>query len=316
MSEVLMGNQSQHFAVQRMFHPTIHVRSLDEAAAFFSSVFGQPSRNLAEVFPARADHASDYSIFTNIADVLFDSLEPRRYVTNGEQRYPDIEYAHLKTTGWFVDGAANLYRTLGEYGIRVTNSREQILTAPEPPSGGSPFHTLPDDAGIRYHVFESFEFPLDTRGLDGFAPQIGVANDPLGIEFASHHTMLTGDVERALRLTVEVLGGEVIYEGRDAARGVSGPYVQLADAIFHFAQPEPGTQAARDFEENSDANDVYHAITWKVAGLDQVEQHLNATGVRFAAREQSTLITDAATSLGIPWGFTTDTIPGDRRASP
>jgi catechol 2,3-dioxygenase-like lactoylglutathione lyase family enzyme len=301
------------YRVKMMFHPTIHVRSLDEAEEFYARVFGRTSANISTVFTPRADHASDYSTFTPVADVLLDDLEPKRYVTNGEQRYPDIEFAHLKTTGWFVDGAAELYRELARQGIRVTNSRDQLLTDPEPPAGVQPFHSLPDDAGIRYHFFESFPFPLDPRAKDGWTLTPAADDDPLGIEFAAHHTILTSQPERALRLTVDILGGEVIHQGRDDLRAAAGPYVHLADAVFHYATPEPGSEAAADHEAGS--HDTYHAITWKVADLGRAARHLQSQGVRIAHQSATTLVTDPATSLGIPWGFTTELVPGDPRAS-
>ena len=40
-----------------------------------------------------------------------------------------------------------------------------------------------------------------------------------------------------------------------------------------------------------------------------------SSGVRIAARSADTIVTDPATSLGIPWGFTTRLVPGDPRAT-
>ncbi|MFT4262573.1 MAG: hypothetical protein QM572_04275 [Nocardioides sp.] len=300
------------YRVRMMFHPTIHVRSLDEAEDFYARVFGRPSTNISAIFPPSADHASDYSTFTSVADVLLDDLEPKRYVTNGEQRYPDVDAGHLRTTGWYVDGAAELYAELARQGIRVTDSRDRVLTEPEPPKGGQPFHTHPEDAGIRYHVFESFPFPLDPRTEEGWTlPPVSDA-DPLGIELCSHHTILTTQPERALRLAVDVLGGEVVHTGHDELRGASGPYVRLADALFHYATPEAGSAAEADAATTG--VDTYHAITFKVADLERVERHLEAEGVRIQSRSDTTLVTDPATSLGVPWGFTTELIPGDPRS--
>lgn len=312
-SSTAASDGERGFRVNQIFHPTIHVRSLDEAEDFYARVFGRPSTNISAMFPPTADHASDYSTFTMVADVLLDNLEPKRYVTHGEQRYPDIDYGHLKTTGWYVDGVAALYRDLAARGIRVTNSRDQLLTDPEPPAGGQPFHALPEDAGIRYHFFETFPFPLDPRRTEGWALPPVSDDDPLGIERCSHHTILTQQPDRALRLLVDTLGGRVVHTGRDDDREAAGPYVHLADAVFHIATPEPGSAAAADAEALLPA-DTYHAITWKVADLGRVERHLQSQGVKVARRTDSVLITDPATSLGVPWGFTTRLVPGDPRS--
>ncbi|ALJ21964.1 VOC family protein [Microbacterium sp. No. 7] len=303
------------YAVRMMFHPTLHVPSLDEAEEFYERVFGRPSTNISTIMAGAAspNHATDYSTFTAVADVLLDTLDPRRYVTDGEQRYPDVAQGHLKTTGWYVDGVGELYAELRRRGIRVVTSKDVELTAPEWPGGLAPFHSLRDDAGIRYHFFETFPFPADPRCTPGWTIPPVQDDDPLGIVRTSHHTIVTSDPDRALRLTVDVLGGTVIHTGRDELRDTSGPYVQLADAVIQYATADEGSAAAADAAD--EPFDTYHAITFTVVDLDRVQRHLEAQNVGIARRTATGLVTDPATSLGIPWGFTTDTIPGDARVA-
>jgi hypothetical protein len=52
---------------------------------------------------------------------------------------------------------------------------------------------------------------------------------------------------RALRLVRDVLGGEVIHEGRDELRGTTGTYVTLADSVLEYAVPDVGTAAHADW---------------------------------------------------------------------
>jgi hypothetical protein len=139
-------------------------------------------------------------------------------------------------------------------------------------------------------------------------------DDPLGIERCSHHTVLTDRPERALRLVGDVLGGEIVYEGRDELRGTTGTYVRLADSILEYAVPDAGTAAHADWA-NDDRADTYHAITWKVADLERARHHLEAQGVCIQMRSDDTIVTDPTTSLGIPWGFTTSQTPGDTRTN-
>lgn len=307
-----MAGTDRPFRVKMLYHPRIHVPSLDDAEGFFARVFGRSSTNFAVVMPnpPAPGHSVGYSTFTSISDVLIDSLEPKRYLTGGVQRYPDVDVPHLQTTGWYVEGVNELYRELRAQGLRLVDSHDGALEDDEWPGGPSPFHTLRDDAGLRYAFFENFPFPLDPRVREGWSiPEVG-DDDPLGIEHASHHTVLTSRPERALRLTVNVLGGEVVRTGRDGLRGVSGPFVRLADTVFHFATPDPGSEAAADAAEDAPL-DTYHAITWKVVDLERTAKHLEAEGVRIAHRSQTALVTDPATSLGVPWGFTTDSVQGD-----
>jgi catechol 2,3-dioxygenase-like lactoylglutathione lyase family enzyme len=309
-----MTENDQAFRVKSVFHPTIHVPSLDVAEDFFTRVFGRPSTNIGTVMtsPPAPGHSTDYSNYTMVADVLIDSLEPKRYFTGGVQRYPDIDTGHLNAIGWYVDGAKDLYQALRSAGVRLVDARDEVLDDEDWGGGRSPFYSLPEDAGMRYQFFETFPFPLDPRFDSRWTASADSGGDPLGIVRTSHHTILTTRPDRALKVAVDVLGGEVIRSGGDGVRGVSGPYVRLADAVFHFATPDAGTVAAEDHAPN-DPIDTYHAITWEVADLDRAAKHLMANGVGIAARSATSLVTDPATSLGVPWGFTTE--PAHLRSS-
>lgn len=310
-----MSNEiDQAFRVKSVFHPTVHVPSLDTAEDFFDRVFGRPSTNIGTVMttPPAPGHSTNYSNYTMIADVLIDSLEPARYFTGGVQRYPDIESGHLDAVGWYVDGAKDLYRAFRSAGVRLVDARENILETEDWSGGPSPFYSLAEDAGMRYQFFETFPFPLDPRAGSGLAAAAVHDGGPLGIVRTSHHTILTTRADRAIKVAVDVLGGEIIHSGADAVRDVSGPYVRLADAVFHFATPGAGTPAAAD-HANNNPTDTYHAITWEVADLDTAANHLAANGIGIAARSATSLVTDPATSLGVPWGFTTE--PAQHRTS-
>lgn len=310
-----MTDTSSDFRVALLYHPIAHVPDLDEAEHFYARVFGRPSTNLSTVMtsPPAPGHSTDYSTFTMIGDVLIDSLAPGKYFTaGGVQRYPDVATPHLETTGWYVDGVAQLYAKLRAAGVRLVNARDILLEDEEWAGGPSPFYSFAEDTGLRYQFFETFPFPLDPRVAgDWHVPAVS-EHDPLRILHASHHTVLTSRPERAVKLTVDILGGEIIYEGRDALRSASGPYVRLADSIFHFATPEADTAAASELAR-AGTKDVYSAITWKVADLYQAARHLEASDVRIAEIDGTSIVTDPATSLGVPWGFTTESLPGDER---
>jgi len=314
------GDDKRDFRVTMMYHPSHHVLDLGEAESWFERVFGRPSTSLASMTrdaPPRPGHPTDYSTFTPISDVLFDTIDPKRYVLLGVQRYPTVEQPHLKGFGWYIEGVAQVYRELKRHGIRVTSQLDELAEGDEPPTAaGSPmplYFSLPEDAGLRYEFFPAIPFPLDPRiAPDWSVPPVS-DDDPLGIECCSHHTVLTGRPERALRLVVDVLGGEVVYEGRDDLRGTAATYVKLADSILAYAVPDVGTAAHADWARG-DPNDTYHAITWKVADLERAERHLEAQGVRIQMRSDDAIVTDPATSLGIPWGFTSRLTAGDPRS--
>jgi hypothetical protein len=314
-------DKTRDFRVTMMYHPSHHVPDLSAAEQFFEEVFGRPSTSLASMArgaPPRPGYPNDYSTFTPISDVLFDTIDPKRYVLLGVQRYATVEQPHLKAFGWYFEGMTEVYRTLTRQGIRLTSQLDEIADGDDPPTAaGSPmplYFSLPEDAGLRYEFFPAIPFPLDPRIEPGWSVPPASDDDPLGIERCSHHTILTSRPERALRLVVDVLGGHIVHEGRDEVRGTTGTYVSLAGSILEYAVPDVGTAAHADWEKD-DPNDTYHSITWKVVDLERAERHLRTQAVRIQMRSDDTIITDPVTSLGIPWGFTSRLIPGDPRSS-
>ena len=297
-----------------LYHPSHHVTSLRHAEEFFERVFGRPSTPLSAL--GHTSPESDYSTFTPIADVLFDSIDPQRYRVGGVQRYPSIDRPALKGLGWYVPDTGALFRSLQERGFGVVDQLDRAARGDDPPTAaGSPmplFFTTPEDAGLRYEFVPTFPFPLDPRLEHGWTLPPESEHDPLGIVRCAHHTVLSSQPARALRLVVDVLGGEVVHEGHDEVLEATVTSVHLADAVLRVAVPDGGSAAQAELRAD-EPNDRYHSLTWQVVDLDRVEGHLRSEGVGIAARTETTLVAEAGTALGIPWGFTTERSPGDPR---
>ncbi|MFG1923315.1 glyoxalase/bleomycin resistance/dioxygenase family protein [Cryptosporangium sp. NPDC048952] len=303
----------------RLYHPSHHVTDLRAAEAWFERVFGRTSRPMAEMTrgrPASDGYPTDYSTFTPINDVLFDMIDPKLYVLDGVQRYASVDKPHLKGFGWYVDGIVDAYRSLRRAGVAMVGQQDEVADTDTPPTApGSPmpiFFTVPESAGLRYEFLPQIPFPLDHRLVPGWELPAVSDDDPLGLVRASHHTVLTDDPAKGLRVVRDALGGTVIHEGRNEVLGTTSIYVHLADAVFEYAIPDEGT-AARDDWRTSAPNDSYHTITWQVADLDRVARHLEGQRVAVRARTDEAILTDPETSLGIPWVFTTEPVPGDPR---
>ena len=160
---------------------------------------------------------------------------------------------------------------------------DELADGDDPPTAaGSPmplFFSVPEDAGLRYEFFPAIPFPLDPRIAPGWTVPPVTDDDPLGIERCSHHTVLTGRPERALRLVVDVLGGDIVHEGRDEIRGTTSTYVTWPVPFSSTPCPTPAL-GPTPTGPRTIPNDTYHAITWKVADLERAERHLEAQGVR------------------------------------
>jgi hypothetical protein len=307
------------YSVKRLYHPTHWSPNLGETSEFFGRVFGRRSLNMAEFLGLRDSdlvpgYPIEYCVFTPIAEVLFDSVDPTLHLVDGKQPYPAVSEPHLGGIGWFVDGIEDLWQELRRLGIRGTDQARAEPEGDGPPldiSSTPIIFTLPGDTGLSYEFCPYFA----ARDPRGDPPVLAVSSsDPLGIERCSHHTILTNQPDRALRMLVEVLGGQIFHEGRNDVLATQSTYILLADQVLELAQPlEESSPAMADLRRQA-PNDTYHSLTWHVRDLDQAAEHLKARGVGLLAHSDKLLVADPADSQGVPWGFTPALTPGDPRA--
>ena len=134
------------------------------------------------------------------------------------------------------------------------------------------------------------------------------------IEFTSHHTILTDQPERAVKPLRRRLGGQVIHTcvvTRSGARRAptSGSRTRSSSSRFPTRARRRSTTGSRTAPKDS-----YHAITFKVADLDQVRRHLAAVGVGLRSDTEHVRGDRSEDEHGRPWGFTSEPIPGDERS--
>lgn len=291
----------------RLYHPSLHVADLAEAEDFFRRVFGRASVRLSSMFGPGPDRAvaggavPDYCTFTMVADVLVDSIDPRRYVVGGEQRYPDVVAGRLAGLGWYCDDIAEMYRSLRAEGFTLVDQLDRVVEADEPPTAvASPmplFFTVPSDAGVRHELVPRFPFPLDPRSDPSWTLPPVADDDPLGIVRCAHHLIVTADPDRELRLLTGPFGGVAVEDGRDEVLDASFIDVHVGDAVLRLVSDSG--------DAGPDGADEYRSIAWQVVDLDRVERHLSNVGVGVLARTEHTVVVDPATALGIPWRFAT-----------
>lgn len=269
------------YRLVRMYHPSLRVPDLSAAERFLSEVFGRRSTPLSTLSPSL-----DYSLFTPIADVLFDCIDPRRYRVDGELQYSAVDRPVLDGFGWYVDGIAPLFESLREHGFSVVDQRGAIAEAMPKAFGSSMplFFTTPESAGLRYEFVPEMPFPLDHRLAEGWTLPEPSAEDPLGIVRCAGHVVRTSDPRRAERLFVDALGGTVVDRDRDLSVEVGGSTV-----VFETADVGPA--------------DMYHSLVWEVVDLDRVRRHLATCGVGVAHDAGGVVTADPATALGVPWRF-------------
>jgi hypothetical protein len=307
------------YGLKHLFHSTHWVPDLGESTEFFRRVFGRHSTILGEYLGGSAGRVAsgyprDYATFTPIAEVQFECVNPMLLVVDGIQHHKSVSRPHLGGLAWFVEGIEDLWSELRRRNIRGMDQRNRIFESDGPRRDVSAtpiIFTLPEDTGLIYE-FCVYSPRLDPRG-DPPLPAVS-PSDPLGIESCSHHTVLTDRPERAQRLLVDVLGGQITYEGRNELIDTESTYVAIADGVVELARPVDEKSRAMHTWRKRAPQDTYYSLTWKVRDLDRVAGHLKASGVGLQARTDTALITTPADGLGVAWGFTSVLSPGDPRA--
>lgn len=325
-----MASQCSKFSVRTVKHPIFWVPDLEATGRWMERVFGRPTVTTAEVMaevPKRDGYAVDYGNFHLVQDTFIESIDPDRLVLGGTRNFPrrgipPVAVPSLGHLGWYVDGAEELFATLHERGLQCQNQVGE-LTA-EMAFGGSvgfpSFYTLREEVGLAYQFVECPPGP-DTARRTGDArlePDWKLMppadDDELGVQFCAHHTIVTTQPERLRGFLVGILGGEVIHQRENDLLGTDSTYVALGDGIFECAVPASKELLVAG-TLNPEPYDSYHSMTFLVRDLKRAEAHLRKHGIGIARRSESAIVTDPATSYGVPWGFTTSLTPGDPRGT-
>ncbi|GAA3509158.1 VOC family protein [Georgenia daeguensis] len=301
-----------------MFHPTLVVEDLEDAARWFRRVFGRREVRWEDKFDLAVlnpDYPINYSYFFVLGDVSLDVLCPSLLKLPGDRSASVYrEGAGLVDIAWYTDHIEDVARGLERHGFRTRDQEGNLIHDGEVPQSNLVWDcpmiwTLPEDTGLTYEFYRmgrrhwpKYSQLADPRLDPAWRPGVVSRDDPLGIVTSAHHTVLTHDRERALRLFVEVLGGQIVGEGYSERLDADFVDVLYAKSVMRFATPR--TQPIRDVISGEETQaDQYVGITFQVTDLDAVAGHLAGQDVAFS-RSAEGIHTFPAGSFGAVWGFT------------
>lgn len=305
--------------VTAMYHPTLGVHDLEVAREWFRRVFDRPDFRWEDTLdPDLLDpeYPRNYSFFFFIKDLHYVVLCPElhaRGALRGQTRYQDVPEGMIGV-GWYADDAVGMFQRLAEHGFPGHDQKGRRITVDDPPVSPMASDILvgftdPEPAGYRHEFvqiggrhLEYYARRADPRLRPGWAlPPVDPA-DPLGIVRTSHHTFLTADLGRALRLYVNAAGGRVLSRRRNADLQADSTFVALGDSVVEFTVPDVGSPAAQLV---ADRLDHYHGITLQVADPDAVQAHLRNVGVPGHRVDSGTVTIEPADAFGMQWRFVT-----------
>lgn len=303
--------------VPMMFHPTLVVDDLEEAAEWFQRVFGRRGVRWVEKYDfskLKGDYPKEYSIFVHLGEVVVDVLSPKLLgLPDGKQSfYPSGE--GLTDIAWYADDARAVARHLVANGVRVRDQGGDLVADGDLPVSNLAedcyiLWTLPEDTGLTYEFLEMgpqhrdfYSRAGDPRLAAGWTLPPPRADDPLGVVRCLHHTILTPDQDRATRLFTEVFPGKTVGSGINREWNADSTYVEFAGSVLEFACPRGGsvTDLFTGAVTNSDS---YVGMTFQVVDIDQVARHFATHAIAFE-RSEDTLTTMPDHTIGVRWAFT------------
>ncbi|GAB3347749.1 VOC family protein [Amycolatopsis echigonensis] len=298
-----------------MFHPTLIVDDLEEAAAWFRKVFGRTEVRWEDKWDLsllNPDYPVNYSYFFVIGDVSLDVLAPSLLILPGEREAVYPKGQGLADIAWYADDIEALARRLEQHGFRTRDQEGNVIRDGKVPESSlvadcPMIWSLPEDTGLTYEYYHlaerhrpKYSRLADPRLAPGWKPGVVDPADPLGVIRCSHHTVLTEQPERAVRL-FEVLGGDAGPRRHDALLDADVMPVRYAGSVIEFATPRDAP--ILDVLTGAPSHtDQYLGMTFEVVDLDAVETHLSSHGVGLR-RAGGELVTDPRTSFGARWGF-------------
>ena len=298
--------------VRSLYHVTQCARSLDVVAGY--------DRLLApRQFVEGTYRTGRRAFFCRVRDVLLEIMVPDAGLT-GLSRFTELYGDHYHSTAWYVDDLEATAAGLRSSGVRLfdTAGEKSLAGAAWPAWGGTGpvlFTNARDTGGII-----EFKQRVQDDGSPEHAPwdATAAADGPLGITGLSHATVLAADLSAATRLWTQHLGGRVQGDGRNAEFGCTSRFLAIGQTgiVVELAQPGASGPARADLELTSSGG--LFALYFAVRRLDDVRQHLKATGFGIAAENETSILVDSGWS-GCPVVFTVNPRTksgGDQSAHP
>jgi catechol 2,3-dioxygenase-like lactoylglutathione lyase family enzyme len=294
------------FKIGKLFHLTHVVSDLDAVDRWYDEIFA-----VTRFYHGYAKAAGRDASLIAIGDVIMEPMTPARVENLRNQsvkRFHDRFGEHFHSIAFYVDDVPAISTHLAKHNLRMWDVTGRTVT---PPNEKFAVWTHPKEtpAQVEFAIIE--RNTIDPRLQPAWSNEFWRERHPLGIERASHITIVARDLENAKKFYIGILGGKLIHEHDTASRKRSA-FVSIGeDTIVELAQPTASSSPeARDLEKNGEG---VHALTFKTRNLARAAEFLKAKGLRPETDGASAILIGREQAFGMVIGFTERPIPGDPR---
>jgi extradiol dioxygenase family protein len=294
------------FKIGKLFHLTHVVSDLTPVDRWYDEVFA-----CTRYYHGFAKAAGRDASLLAIGDVIMEPMSPANVPNLRNQsvkRFHDRFGQHLHSIAFYVDDVPAISTHLGAQKLRMWDVVGRPVT---PPNEKFAVWTHPKESHGQLEFAVVGSNTIDPRLQPAWSNQFWRERHPLGIEGASHITVVVGDLPTAKSFYCEILGAKPIHEEETAGRKRSAYVAVGEDTVVELAQPLSTTgREAQDLERNGEG---IHALTFKTRNLARAAEFLKSKQLSPEPDGTASIALGPEQAFGMVVGFTERRLPNDPR---
>jgi catechol 2,3-dioxygenase-like lactoylglutathione lyase family enzyme len=286
------------FKVGKEFHLLHVVSDLDVVDGWYDEIFAV-RRFVRNTMKAAMRKAS----LVLIGDFVLEPAQPLRHMQGWERsalgRFYSKYGQHFHSIAWYVDDLTEMCLRLTEQKIRLFDMVGNAVIKPSRRDGA--VWTHPQDTHAAFEFAAVPKFFIDPRLQPGWTTDYWRDRHPLGIEGASHMTVLFRNLEDSRLVYEKALGAEVIHHGQIPGRKRSLYFAVGEDTVVEAAQPLSSTTP--EGKDLARAGEGIFSVTFKTRNLERAADYLRSKAQEFTEDDDS-LVLNSDQAFGMTIGFT------------
>jgi extradiol dioxygenase family protein len=294
------------FKIGKLFHLTHVVSDLAAVDQWYDEVFA-----VTRYYRGYERLAGRDASLIAIGEVIMEPMMPARVANLQNQsvkKFHDRFGQHFHSIAWYVDDVKEISAQLDRHSLRLFN-----ITGKQVKPGEESFAiwTHPKDTYGQLEFAAVGKYSIDPRLQPAWSNSYWAHQHPLGIERASHLSVVVRDLPSAKRLYCDILAGKLFHEEETAGRKRSAFVAVGEDTVVELAQPLSQTcPEGREMEANGEG---IFSVTFATRDLARAAAFLKSKQLRPEPEGTDTVVLSKDQAFGMVVGLTQRKLPNDPR---
>jgi len=294
------------FKIGKLFHLTHVVNDLAAVDQWYDDIFA-----VTRFYRGYERLAGRDASLIAIGDVIMEPMTPARVANLQNQsvkKFHDRFGQHFHSIAWYVDSVEDISAALARHNVRLFNIGGKQVN---PGEESFAIWTHPKDSCGQLEFAAVGKYTIDPRLQPAWSNSFWRQQHPLGIERASHITVVVRDLPNAKQLYCDVLGGTLIHEEETAGRKRSSFVAIGEDTVVELAQPlSMAAPEGREIEQNGEG---IYSVTFKTNDLARAESFLKSKQLNPEPDGSGSFALGKQQAFGMVVRFTHRELPNDPR---